>query len=109
MNGDPFANRNIKPTLDKWEKPGVETTRSQKMQVSKECGSEDDKYNTSPSFYPEKVAAERKPSDKNDFAPRGRLYHEWERCLLKKGYRYIGEKCARNNTTTRASPACGAP
>lgn len=109
MNGNPFPHKNNRPPLDKWEKASTNTTPEQRFQVARECGSEGESYGSSPSFYSEKVAAERKPSDKNDFAPRGRLYDEWERCLLKKGYRYIGEKCSKNNKITRASPACGAP
>jgi hypothetical protein len=90
-----------KPYLEDWSKPAI--TFDGKEQDSKSCGGS----TRGPDFNTEQVNAARQQGDKNDFAPRGRLFHDWERCMLKKSYRYAG-KCY-DNEISRASPACGAP
>lgn len=90
-----------KPYLENWNKPAI--TSDGKMQDSKSCGGS----NRGPDFSTEQLNAVRQKGDKNDFAARGRLFHDWERCMLKKGYRYTG--MCYDNEISRVSPACGAP
>jgi len=55
----------------------------------------------------ELVKEERRPEEKSDSPAYDRLYLELQRCMLRKGYQYIG-KCY-DNEISRALPACGAP
>ncbi len=53
------------------------------------------------------VDDERQPGEKNDFPADGRLLRKLQRCMLRKGYHYIG-KCY-DNEISKTLPACGAP
>jgi len=55
----------------------------------------------------ELVRKERRPEEKSDSPAYDRLYLELQRCMLRKGYPYIG-KCY-DNEISRSLPACGAP
>jgi hypothetical protein len=94
----------IKAYLQYWEKYGM--TDEARRRDSAECGGGASEENA-PSFGEEQVRSARRIGDKDEFASRTRLFHDWERCLLKKGYQFTG-KCY-DNETSRAKPACGAP
>lgn len=60
-------------------------------------------------FSPKKelLEKERTSEEKDIFPAHDRLFLELQRCMLRKGYQYIG-KCY-DNEISRALPACGAP
>lgn len=90
-----------KPYLQKWEKPGG--TAEARIQSSADCGGgSGDK----PGFSRSKIKEAQK-NDESEGQTYGRLFDEWERCMVRKGYRYTGE--CYDNEISRASPACGAP
>jgi hypothetical protein len=99
MNGDPSVGRNIKPYLHYWEKAGV--MAEQRLADGTACGGGYREPNM-PSFSKEAISVARLAGEKDDNQAYSRLFHDWERCMLKKGYHYTG-KC--DNET----PACGAP
>lgn len=98
MNGDPFAGNDIKPYIEKWDKPGM--TSGTRDQDSANCGGGSGSH--APGFSQGTVKAAQRPGEK-DNVTYSRLHHEWQRCMLKKGYRYTGE------CYSQSSPACGAP
>ncbi|WP_250888301.1 hypothetical protein [Ralstonia solanacearum] len=98
MNGDPSAGKNLKPYLEEWEKPSA--TPETRRQDSASCGGGDS--NHAPLFTATEIKAEQRPGEKENFAY-SRLHHNWQRCMLAKGYRYTG-KCY-----SQSSPGCGAP
>ncbi|MGM0516885.1 MAG: hypothetical protein ACQER6_04730 [Pseudomonadota bacterium] len=88
----------IKPYLHYWVKPGM--TEESRRQDSRECrigGVSPGKIHR-----PEFKNAVR-PGEKEQDAYL-RLVHEWEKCMLGKGYRFTG-KCY-DNEIGRSSPAC---
>lgn len=95
--------RSIKPFIEWWDKPGM--TAEARRRDSFDCGGGASETHA-PSFSKEQLNAVRLAGDRNDFAPSTRLFHEWERCMLRKGYRFTG-KCY-DNEVSRTSPACGA-
>ncbi|MDB0566671.1 hypothetical protein AB6Q13_02740 [Ralstonia solanacearum] len=98
MNGDPSAGKNLKPYLEEWEKPG--TSPEMRGQASASCGGGDS--DRAPLFTTAQIRAEQRPGEKEIFSYY-RLHDNWQRCMLKKGYRYTG-KCY-----SQSSPGCGAP
>jgi hypothetical protein len=100
MNGNPFPNP-VKPYLEYWEKPGW--TAETRMQSSADCGGG---YSDRPGPS-QKQIKEAKKNGETEGQTYVRLFKEWERCMVKKGYRYTGE--CYDNEISRASPACGAP
>ena len=55
----------------------------------------------------ELLKEERTSEEKDIFPAHDRLFLKLQRCMLRKGYQYIG-KCY-DNEISRALPACGAP
>lgn len=102
MNGDPSAGKNIKPYIEKWDKPGM--TPDSRDQDAASCGGGSGSH--APGFSQKKINEERRPGEKENSAY-ARLFYNWERCMIKKGYRFTGE--CYDNEISRASPACGAP
>jgi len=90
-----------KPYLDFFEKQGI--TVEERRHDSADCGGGN---SDSPGFSQSRIKSVQK-SEETEQQARSRLHHEWERCMLKKGYRYTG-KCY-DNEISRASPVCGAP
>jgi hypothetical protein len=90
-----------KPYLQKWEKPGW--TAEARMQSSADCGGG---FSDRPSPS-QKLIRETRQTGESEYNATVRLRHEWQRCMIKKGFRYIGE--CYDNEISRASPACGAP
>ena len=96
--------KSIKPYIHYWRKP--EMTNDVRLFDSADCGGGRREANN-PSFSREQIQAAKRAGDlKEDDAYR-HLFHDWERCMLDKGYRYTG-KCL-DNEISRAKPACGAP
>lgn len=58
-------------------------------------------------FSGEDLIAEQRLDERDSVKAHRRLYLELQRCMLRKGYRYIGE--CRDNERSRSLPACGAP
>ncbi|WP_247425012.1 hypothetical protein [Ralstonia pseudosolanacearum] len=87
-----------KPYIEKWEKPG--TSSEMRGQASASCGGGDS--DRAPLFTTAQIRAEQGPGEKEIFSYY-RLHDNWQRCMLKKGYRYTG-KCY-----SQSSPGCGAP
>lgn len=98
-----FVPTNLKASkayLEYWEKPGVPTDI--RLRDSTQCGAG--------------------PTDRVDFGLNaiqaaqhtgetqretyGRVFDNWQRCMLSKGYHYTGE--CFDNEISRALPACGA-
>jgi len=87
------------PEIEYWIKPG--TSAEQRVQDSIDCEGNE---KGDPVFSQVNIQEAMQPEDKDQWAARGRLYDNWERCMLNKGYQYIG-KCY----PSLSRPACGAP
>ena len=92
----------IKPYIEYWNR--AVTTPEARGQDSANCGggSGDDP----PGFGPRRIKEARRSGETENETYR-RLFHDWERCMLKTGYRFTGP--CYDNEISRASPACGAP
>ena len=96
----PYAvNHNIKPYLLYWEKEGI--TSSARQSDSRECGST--LLPTAP--HQDDITFISKDT-KYDEAAYDRARLAWQRCMIKKGYRYNGD-CS--SEVAKSRPACGAP
>lgn len=102
MNGNPFVSEPGPPAIEYWIKP--DTSAEQRVEDSKACGGTP----LGSSFNEQQIEAEREPGEKGYSAPLARLHHKWERCMLGKGYQYIGQ-CYLDDSVSRNRPACGAP
>ena len=89
-----------KSYIEYWERPAM--TPEGRRQGSVRCGAADTDYILG--FGQNKIKAAQRPGETDDETDT-RLLHEWQRCMIKQGYRYTG-KCSE---ISRASPACGAP
>ncbi|AZU59414.1 hypothetical protein ACI2VK_10640 [Ralstonia nicotianae] len=98
MNGDPSAGKDLKPYIEEWEKPSV--TSEMRRRDSESCGGGDS--NHAPLFTAAEIKAEQRSGEKEN-AAYSRLHHRWQRCMLGKGYRYMG------TCYSQSSPGCGAP
>lgn len=87
------------PYIEKWKKENG--TPGGRDVASEECGGGRGKY--APVIPDKVIQAERLPGESKDKAY-DRLRINWQRCMVKKGYRYTGECYGTRNT-----PACGAP
>ena len=101
MNGNPFPAKPGPPPIEGWNK--LDASAEQRIADSIDCGGS----SFGPDFSLEKVQAERVPGEYL-MKPSARLNHNWERCMLKKGYQYTGE-CDFDYQFYRERPACGAP
>lgn len=91
------------PYLLKWEKPGISAEGRRKE--SRGCGSDMLDSSINPdgiAFSQARIEANRQTGESAE-AVYGKLFDEWQRCMLKKGYRYTGECYVKGR-----SPACGA-
>lgn len=89
------------PHLEKWEKPGA--TPEIRLQASQDCGGGN---TNNPGFSADTVARAQKPGESR-YDAYARLFRDYQRCLIAKGYKYLGE--CPDNAVARISPACGAP
>lgn len=89
--------KSIKPYIEYWEKDGV--TREERARDAIGCGGS----NRGTDFSRQQLDAARREGE-NDWVVRSRLANEWQRCMLRHGYRYTG-KCY-DNEIGRTSPAC---
>ena len=96
----PYAvSHNPKPYLQYWEKEGI--TSSARQSDSRECGSTllpSAPYQDGITFISKEM--------KYDEADYDRAKLAWQRCMIKKGYRYNGD-CS--SEVAKSRPACGAP
>ncbi len=90
------------PNLFKWKKEGA--TEEDRYLASEECGGGRDP--NSPFFSPSQIEAFRPPGESENQAY-SRRFDEYQRCLIKKGYKFTGQ--CYDNETSRSLPACGAP
>jgi len=90
-----------KPHLEKWSKPGA--TPEMRLRASQECGGGN---TNNPGFSSETVERAKKQGESR-YEAYARLFRDYQRCLIVKGYKYTGE--CPDNEVTRISPACGAP
>ena len=90
-----------KPYIENWEKPG--TDPAVRLQDSENCGG--GSTDRAPSFGPGFIKDNERVGE-DDNATYTRLFRDWQRCMLKKGYRYTGF-CGVEYS--KVAPACGAP
>lgn len=87
-----------KPYIEHWEKEGM--TAESRRQDSASCGGG---HSDRPGFGAQTVKAAQRPGE-TDNETYTRLSHDWQRCMIKQGYRFVG-KCY-DNEIGRAAPAC---
>lgn len=99
-----FVPTNLEPSkayLEYWEKP--EVAMETRSRDSTQCGAgPTDRVD----FGQIAIQAARRPGE-TQRETYSRIFDDWQRCMLKKGYHYTG-KCF-DNEISRALPACGAP
>ena len=90
------------PEIEYWIKPG--TSAEQRVQDSIDC-----KGNAVglPVESQANLEAAMLPGEEDIKLARRRLFNNWQRCMLGKGYQYIGE--CYPNEISRSRPACGGP
>ena len=90
------------PEIEYWIKPG--TSAEQRVQDSIDC-----KGNVVglPVESQANLEAAMLPGEEDIKLARRRLFNNWQRCMLGKGYQYIGE--CYPNEISRSRPACGGP
>lgn len=102
VTGEAFEKlANPVPHLENWKKPGA--TPEIRLQASQDCGGGN---TNNPGFGDETVERARKQGE-SSYAAYARLFRDYQRCLIAKGYKYVGE--CPDNEVARISPACGAP
>jgi hypothetical protein len=90
-----------KPYIENWEKPGADAAA--RGQDSAACGG--GSTDRAPSFGPGFIREMQQPGESEN-ATYVRLFRDWQRCMIKKGYRYTGY-CSSDYA--KVAPACGAP
>ena len=102
MNGNPFVSEPGPPEIEYWIKPG--TSAEQRVEDSIDC-----KGNAVglPVESQANLEAAMLPGEEDIKLARRRLFNNWQRCMLGKGYQYIGE--CYPNEISRSRPACGGP
>lgn len=79
--------KSIKPYGTYWVKEGM--TVEQRRRDSWACGAAPSNDGADDVvFIREKIKAEMRPEDKDDFAAQGRLSRAWVECMKAKGYEY---------------------
>lgn len=89
------------PRIESWIKSDI--SAEQRVLDSIDCKGNE---NGDPVFSQVNIQEAMQPEDKDQWAARERLYDNWERCMLNKGYKYIG-KCYPGDSVSRSRPACG--
>lgn len=88
----------IRPYIEYWKEPGMsEESREQDNLYCRAGGV------TAGGVYKPEFEQARHPSESEN-ETYSRLLHEWQRCMLKKGYQFTG-KCY-DNEIGRAAPGC---
>ena len=94
------------PYLQKWHK--INTTPEKRREDSRSCGSDllvNAKGPDGIAFSKDRLEKE-KINNENENETYVRVHHKWQRCMLGKGYIYMG---GCNEKRPQSSPACGAP
>lgn len=103
VTGDAYERlANPTPYIFNWKKDGA--TDEDRLLASEACGG--GRSSHSPLFAPSELASIQRPDETANQAY-SRRFHEFERCLIRQGYRYTG--VCYDNEISRKSPACGAP
>lgn len=90
------------PRIESWIKP--DTSAEQRVQDSIDCKGNE---KGDPVFSQINIQEAMQPEDKDERDARDRMYDNWERCMLNKGYLYTGQ--CFSSEFSRSRPACGAP
>lgn len=90
------------PRIEFWIKP--DTSAEQRVQDSIHC--KGNKFGL-PIEIQANLKAAMLPGEEDTKFARRRLFNNWQRCMLGKGYQYIGE--CYPNEISRSRPACGGP
>lgn len=88
--------------IESWVK--ADTSAEQRALDSIDCKGNE---KGDPVFSQINIQEAMQPEDKDQRAARDRMYDNWERCMLSKGYRYTGQCFPSEFSQSR--PACGAP
>ncbi|PJC02682.1 MAG: hypothetical protein CO071_01860 [Gallionellales bacterium CG_4_9_14_0_8_um_filter_59_50] len=96
MTGDPSAGKDIKPYIAYWQKDGV--TEEERLADWVACGGNEN------GTFSWKVKEQF--SGESDEQTRTRQSFDFQRCVLRAGYRYTGN-CSSDWAKTQ--PYCGAP
>lgn len=91
------------PEIEYWYKLG--TSAEQRVQDSIDCNGNEKGL---PIESRANLEVAMMPGEEDTKLARRRLFHSLERCMLSKGYQYIG-KCYLDDSVSSARPACGAP
>jgi len=91
------------PSIEKWVRS--DANAEQRVQDSIDCKGDEKGL---PVESRANLEAAMQPGEENIKLARRRLFHNWERCMLRKSYQYIG-KCYLDDPVSGARPACGAP
>lgn len=95
MNGNPFREP-VKPYIDYWEKEGI--TEESRLNDWIVCGGHADG-----GF---RLDRNKRKTDESIDTYQTRLEFEFQRCMIRSGYRYTGN-CS--SEYMKARPLCGAP
>lgn len=102
----------ITPYLVLWGKPNmnIQSRRLDSIECSGgEYSGENYPYPSyerhAPYFSRNQIEKNRQPEDINDIATEFRMRIKWQRCMLKKGYQYVGTDCYGYGNG-EISPAC---
>lgn len=90
--------KSIRPYIEYWEKYGV--TREDRARDNLTCRAGGV---TAGGIYKPEFDKARLPGEK-EHETYSRLFDDWQRCMLKKGYRFTGP--CYDNEVGRTSPAC---
>lgn len=95
--------QSIKPYVQYWEKPGV--TSQARREDARQCGTAGtDHAMEHVVFDKTTLMAARAEGETSDAGARTRLLYRWERCMLDKGYTFVGQ--CPDNEISRAKLAC---
>lgn len=95
MNGNPFREP-VKPYIDYWDKEGM--TKESRLNDWIVCGGHPDG-----GF---RLDRNKRTTDESIDTYQTRLEFEFQRCMIRSGYRYMGN-CS--SEYMKARPLCGAP
>ena len=90
-----------KPYIENWEKPGADS--AVRAQDAVNCNSG---FRFTPQFIAQEQVKSVQRTDETEDDTYHRLFNDWQRCMIKKGYRYTGYCSAEY---AKVAPACGAP
>ena len=90
-----------KPYIENWEKLGADS--AVRAQDAINCNSA---FRFVPQFIAQEQVEAARRADETENDTYHRLMYDWQRCMIRKGYRYTGY-CSAGYA--KVAPACGAP